>query len=224
MSNKGEKKIIIVFAPHPDDETIGCGGTIATKIAAGYEVVIVVLTNGENLFSVVLDIHSNPSPSEIGELRVNETIRATELLGVPRENIQFWEYEDGSLERDTKEVTEKVLHLVHEKLPAEVYCHSKYEAHKDHRATHEIVSRACEVFDGSIKKYQYITSLKYGLTLDDLKEDKVEVDISAHLSLKEKALDQFQSHLGKLYDCQRESLIPDFKGYLTGVETFLIDD
>lgn len=39
-------KRIIVFAPHPDHETLGCAGTIAKRLNEGYEVLLVVLTDG----------------------------------------------------------------------------------------------------------------------------------------------------------------------------------
>ena len=46
------------FAPHPDDETWGCGGTVAKKISEGYEVLIMVLTDGRYAFQKMLGIES----------------------------------------------------------------------------------------------------------------------------------------------------------------------
>ena len=51
-------KRIVVFAPHPDDETLGTGGTIVRKLNEGYEVVIVVLTDGRYAFSTVLGVNA----------------------------------------------------------------------------------------------------------------------------------------------------------------------
>ena len=44
---------ILVFAPHPDDEILGVGGTIAKKVRQGHQVYVCVVTKGcEPLFSV----------------------------------------------------------------------------------------------------------------------------------------------------------------------------
>jgi hypothetical protein len=40
------RRSAVVFAPHPDDETLGCGGTIVRKIRAGARVRLVVMTDG----------------------------------------------------------------------------------------------------------------------------------------------------------------------------------
>ena len=53
---------VIIFSPHPDDETLGCGGTIAKKVKEGYQVKIVFMTDGRNAFSKILKINSCPSP------------------------------------------------------------------------------------------------------------------------------------------------------------------
>jgi len=63
------KKKIVVFAPHPDDETWGCGGTIAKKLREGYEILIVVMTDGRYAFKKVLGIDSDPTPEELKEIK-----------------------------------------------------------------------------------------------------------------------------------------------------------
>lgn len=49
MENRINK--VMVFAPHMDDEVIGCGGSILKHIGAGREVVVVFFTDGSNLIS-----------------------------------------------------------------------------------------------------------------------------------------------------------------------------
>ena len=38
-----------ILAPHPDDETFGCGGTIARKLAAGATIHVIVMTDGSRV-------------------------------------------------------------------------------------------------------------------------------------------------------------------------------
>ena len=65
-----KKKTVIVFAPHPDDETWGCGGSIAKKISEGFEVIVVILTDGRYAFSEIFGINSDPTPEELKEIRL----------------------------------------------------------------------------------------------------------------------------------------------------------
>jgi len=76
------KKKIVVFAPHPDDETLGCGGTIAKRVREGYDILIIFMTCGRNALSELFGISSNPSPLELKEIRKEEAKRAI------RENLK----------------------------------------------------------------------------------------------------------------------------------------
>jgi len=98
MNSSGNKGTIVLFAPHPDDETLGCGGYLANKIDEGYEVFVVVLTMGEKLFSVMLNIVEAPSPREVCAIRRDETRRAMKILGLKPENLLFLDFEDALLE------------------------------------------------------------------------------------------------------------------------------
>jgi LmbE family N-acetylglucosaminyl deacetylase len=42
---------LVVVAPHPDDEVLGCGGTLAAETAAGIDVVVVFVTDGRRRIS-----------------------------------------------------------------------------------------------------------------------------------------------------------------------------
>ena len=102
-------KKIIIFAPHPDDETLGCGGTIAKRISEGYEVFVVVMTDGRYAFMNVLDIDSDPTPEELKEIRKEEVKRATGILGVPEENLVFLDLWMALLRLTRKKLRKKLL-------------------------------------------------------------------------------------------------------------------
>ena len=84
----------LVVAPHPDDETIGCGATIARKRAAGTDTWVLVVTDGR---------HSHRSaqvrPLQLAALREEESRRACELLGVDPDQVRFGGFEEGTLGR-----------------------------------------------------------------------------------------------------------------------------
>ena len=211
----------ILFAPHPDDETLGCGGFLARRIDEGNRMFVVVLTMGEKLFSSVLNIEDDPSPAEVCVIRREETKRATRILGLKPENLLFLDYEDGSLERQQHAVVERLVPILRDESPIEVVCTSEYEGHRDHIATNEIVRRACARVGAETAIRHYITSLKQGVSIDRLPGRIDIVDVRAYLPLKRKAIEQFQSHLGILSKRQTKPL-DNFNRYLSGEETFII--
>ena len=94
-----KQEVILILAPHPDDETVGCGGIIQKALAEGCAVYVVFFTNGDHnevafkLYEKKLVL--NPKDYiKMGELRRKEAIAAAEVLGVPRENLIFLGYPD----------------------------------------------------------------------------------------------------------------------------------
>jgi N-acetyl-1-D-myo-inositol-2-amino-2-deoxy-alpha-D-glucopyranoside deacetylase len=67
---------------HPDDETIGTGGTMAMAVRAGHRVVLVTCTRGEQGEIVVPEMDTPDNHRRLGELRAVELERAMEALGV----------------------------------------------------------------------------------------------------------------------------------------------
>lgn len=93
---------VLVIAPHPDDEALALGGTIAQLRADGQQVLVVFLTNGDanraakNLFTL------NPlrRPEDyraLGYRRQKEAVAALRILGVPTECVLFLGYPDRGL-------------------------------------------------------------------------------------------------------------------------------
>ncbi len=220
-------KKIIVFAPHPDDETLGCGGTIAKRISEGYEVLVVVMTDGRYAFLNVLDIDSDPTPEELKEIRKEEVKRATEILGVPEENLIFLDFVDGTLETNEEKAEEKVAEILSKNRPVEVYFPYKNDGHPDHRA-------ACRIVKNSIRKsgistliYQYSITHKYArigpivnVVFNLFNQRMVRVDVSKFLLIKKAALKEFKSELTAISSRQHKPIINGVKKFLNNEETF----
>ena len=98
---KGERLVIV--APHPDDEVLGCGGLIQQAVAVGADVRVIYLTNGDHnqmafkLYSGRL--HLSPKDYfKFGKQRRTEALAATSLLGLQPYQLIFLGYPDwGSL-------------------------------------------------------------------------------------------------------------------------------
>ncbi len=94
-----EKDKIIIFAPHPDDEILGCAGIIQECIEKKGRVYIVFFTNGDRnefafkLFKKRLILHSSDYLN-LGELRSQESLKANKAINVPPENLIFLGFPD----------------------------------------------------------------------------------------------------------------------------------
>lgn len=126
MVDKPEGQHILVMAPHPDDEVIGCGGTIRLHRNAGHTVSILYLTNGERGIKQM-------NPIRTAELRRSEAIRSSVHLGVPEENLFRLHLRDGDLINQSG--TNHELRAILEKTnPDIIYLPSFCESHRDHYA------------------------------------------------------------------------------------------
>jgi len=93
---------ILIFAPHPDDESLGTGGIIARAIGKNATVKVVMVTDGSkshtntvfNQFRANTNLTENVS---LPELRHNETLKAIKNLGLNESDVIFLGYPDGGL-------------------------------------------------------------------------------------------------------------------------------
>lgn len=95
---KAEDRILII-APHPDDEAIGCAGIIQQALQAGAKVRIVYITNGDHnqLAFIVYEKRLTLRTGEfihMGRVRRAEAIKAMKLLGLNEDNLVFLGYPD----------------------------------------------------------------------------------------------------------------------------------
>lgn len=216
-------KRLIVFAPHPDDETLGCGGTIAMQEEVR-EVHVVFMTNGRHSHLHELDIRTNPSPQALGKIRKEEAIHATQILGVKRNHLHFLEFKDGKLEEVGDAAQRKVGDLLQKLQPTEVFYPYSKDFHADHRATCQIVEAKVRTLLDLPQRYQYPI---WPPTLQTEEESKTkEIDISNTLKRKKRAIRQYRSQITLFSEKQnRPILSDDFLQYFQRKhEIFLVKD
>ena len=173
-------KTVLVFAPHPDDELIGCGGSIIQYVREGARVVIVYMTSGE-----AAEWHG--SSQELSLVREQEARAASEKIGV--KDIDFLREPDGALIK-TEKVIYEVKDLLLKYLPEVIYVPHADEEHKDHQATFQIITAA----------QQLLVHDKMPLTLcyevwTPLQRFTHAVNISQALDLKLEALSEYRSQI-----------------------------
>ncbi len=93
---------VLIFAPHPDDETLGCGGAIQQALREEKIVKVVFVTSGDsfgNDYEMTGSSPDLPGGVELGYLRQKEALEATAILGLEKENVIFLGYPDQGLEK-----------------------------------------------------------------------------------------------------------------------------
>ena len=214
----------MVFAPHPDDETLGCGGTIAKKTNEGYDVHIVYMTNGENSHQEILGIVLNPSPQEVSRIRQAEAERAAKLLGVNHGNLIFLNFEDGTLEKATEPARERVLNILEKLQPIEIYYPGETELHGDHRFTSIIVKDSINMLRIKPKLYKYIIWPSKGQNKKELKNEVVS-DISKFAHTKQLAIQEYKSQTTMFSKTQRRPILSNrfLKKFQRNSEKFIVE-
>ena len=126
---------VLVVAAHPDDEALGCGGTIARHAAAGDDVVVVFIADGVTSRA--------PDEDRSAELvRRQEAARAAAaILGV--RDVRFGDLPDNRLDTvPLLSVAQAVEAVVREVGPTTIYTHFAHDLNVDHRLVHEAVITA----------------------------------------------------------------------------------
>jgi LmbE family N-acetylglucosaminyl deacetylase len=196
---------IIVFAPHPDDETLACGGTIIRKIQEGFDVHVVVLTDGRHSHDVTLGL-AEPSPETIAEIRAMEFSEATRVLGVNPSNLILLGFEDGKLREHMREATERTVQILREVRPVEIYVSYRDDANEDHRTTYEIVAGSFREADLLPEMYEYCV-WNGKLPRPGLKV--FVMDIHEELGRKMEAISKYKSQISTCFPKQKRAVLSE---------------
>lgn len=133
------QKSAMVFSPHQDDETFGCGGMIAQKCEQGISVFVVFLTDGRGSSNA-------ESKTKIVQIRKQEAIKALTILGVEASKIHFLDKQDGKLLNlnieEKHQIISQIAELIKDYQPEEVYVPHKKDCHRDHEASYNLVKSA----------------------------------------------------------------------------------
>ena len=167
---------VSVFAPHPDDEVLGCGGALALHSAAGDPIDVVIVTDGGAF----------PSGVDYVATRAQESRRAAQALGYPTPT--FWGLADRGLEYG-EPLVEKIRGYLEAQRPVLVYAPSPTEIHPDHLALGLSVLEAVRRADCELRLAFY----EIGVPL----HPNLLLDITAVEARKQAALSCFESQLAR---------------------------
>lgn len=202
---------VLVFAPHPDDAAIGCGGTIA-KLAVKNRVAVVYLTSGES-GSISLP------EKKLANFREAEAKKSARILGVKK--TVFLRNPDGFLEFDKKN-QKRIVGIIRKEKPGLVFCPYPEDRHRDHRKTAELVLDAIWKASGpwlksaGEKPWDVKEVLCYE-TWTPIQEPEHFEDISKQLAKKMKAINCFKSQVKGIRYGEAVKGLNRFRGIMSGL-------
>jgi LmbE family N-acetylglucosaminyl deacetylase len=165
---------VLIFAPHPDDDVIGMGGSIAKHRSIDDFVTIIYLTSG--------GLTDDP------EIRETEVTAAEKILGANK--LMFLRWKDHEVGTDMTS-RNKIRELTMAEEPHIIYCPSPTDQHKDHKATFELVR-------GIVNVPLYLYEVYPGMSPIEEYED-----ITFFLNKKILALREFKSQQCDLVEAYR---------------------
>ena len=199
-SSPGNKpRKVLIIAPHPDDETIGCGGALCLHAGRGDELAAVYLTSGELGLKQL-------SRRKAWQTREQEAGRAARILGISRSF--FFRLPDWYVTDHVEEAAGKLGRVLERWKPDLLYLPHALEWHPDHKSALPILQmalRAARLPGPAARAYEVWTPLT--------EYDQVE-DIGAVMARKLRALRAHRSQLTEFDYLRAVSGLNQFRGAL----------
>jgi LmbE family N-acetylglucosaminyl deacetylase len=180
----GDSLKVLVIAAHPDDELLGCGGTIALHTRRGDRVRTVIACEGESLRGV-----------EQSSGDVHHAEAAAAVLGV--ESVDILGFPDQRLDTLTlTEIITPIEQTIAAFRPDIVYCQYGGDVNRDHQLLFEailVATRPTEEFISAVYAFDTASSTEWAYPRSFMPDTWV--DISSTLSVKLKAMSCYESEL-----------------------------
>ncbi len=186
-------KNVLVVSAHPDDETLGAGGTIVRHVRQGDHVTVLILTDG------VTSYHQMTEPQKAAARK------ACDIMGVER--VHFADLPDQRLDSmPLLEVIRPISTMIEEVNPQVLYTHHRGDSNQDHRTAFAATLVAIRPFGGNpvtrVLCYEVASSTEWGPPFADWAFlPNVYLDISAVLEKKLEALAAYK-------DTYRSEIMP----------------
>jgi len=189
-----ESKKTLVIVAHPDDEVLGCGGTIAKLTSLGVDVTIAFLADG-------IGSRNLQTGSSVDELDAREASAVKSCKILSASQPVFGSFPDNQMDIVSRlEIAQHVEKLVSDYSPDTIITHHHGDLNVDHRRTHEAVMTACRPQPGHCVKrilsIEVASSTEWQTaTANSVFLPNFFVDISEHLERKCTALEAYNQEM-----------------------------
>lgn len=201
----------VIIAPHPDDESLGCGGTISLLREAGVPVFVIFVSDG-----TLSHPNSKKYPAEkLRQLRETEALNALQVLNVPAANASFMRLKDRLVPNPGDPDFDAAVQQMQEELkriqPGTVLVTWEKDPHPDHRASWQILNQTVRKLEKKPRVLQYLIWIwelgKRGDITDSQHLKWFYADIKNAASAKKNAIAAHVSQVSRLIDDDPEGFI-----------------
>lgn len=183
-------KTILVVAAHPDDEVIGCGGTIARHVAEGDVVHVIFMADG---------VSSRMTANNNDLTQRNESAEnAANVLGIYKNH--YFGLPDNRMDTvPFLEIVKKIEGSVVDISPNIIYTHHHGDLNIDHKITNQAVMTACRPMPAScineIYAFEVVSSTEWAIPSESPFTPNYYVEITDYMPKKSAALDCYLSEM-----------------------------
>lgn len=184
---------LLVVAPHPDDESLGCGGLIMKATQLGGKIHIVIVTDGAKSHP-----RSRTHPQDrLRRLRRNEALEAAAALGVPADRVSFLDVPDGHAPhfgRAARAHGQRLTSLAREVGAKIILTSWNYDTHPDHVAAYKYACRAAHEVGAMLFSYPvWAWTLPLDTVVPNLRLQGFSIDIKPDMAMKRAAVMKHRS-------------------------------
>ena len=179
---------VMVFAPHPDDETLGCGGTLLRHREKGDELHWYIASELKD------------SESDFFKKRLQEIDAVSNVYSFS--TIEFGHFVATELDTYSKsELIGSISNAINSVKPDVIYIPYRNDVHSDHAAVFDAVASCTKSFRypfiSKIRAYETLSETEFGLRPDDGGfKPNLFIDITSNFATKIQIMEQYESELG----------------------------
>jgi LmbE family N-acetylglucosaminyl deacetylase len=209
-------KNVLVVASHPDDEILGCGGTIAKHINQGDKVHLVFMTDG-------VKSRLNFSSEDLKK-RMDAAKAVQSFLGVS--SSFYLDFKDNRMDSHSLlDIVQKLEEIITKLKPKIIYTHHYNDLNIDHQITHNAVMTSCRPMpDFSVREiygFEILSSTEWSTTQKSFFKPNYFVDITNYMNKKLQAANLYKEEMHKTphsRSIKHIEVLAQHRGYNIGVE------
>ena len=206
---------VVVVAPHPDDETLGCGGSILRHCDEGDKVHWLIMTSMTE---------EGGFKKEDIETRQNEIERVAELYGFT--SVKQAGFKTAELDLVAKKkVVQVTSDFFNDVKPDIIYLPFSNDVHSDHQVVFDAVTACTKTFRypyiKNVRAYETLSETEFSLKVDDGFRPNLWLNISDYLDRKIEIMNVYKGEMGKHPFPRSEKNIralASFRGAFAGCE------
>ena len=186
-------KNVLIVAAHPDDEALGCAGTMAKHVASGDKVHVIFMTNG-------VGSRNTTSNSDI-ENRQAAARKSADILGVT--SMKHFDFPDNKMDTvSLLDIVKSIENVINKLQPEIIYTHHIGDLNIDHQITHKVVMTACRPQPSfcvkEIYAFEVLSSTEWQTPGYLPFTPNVYIDISNQIEIKRKSLETYSEEMHKI--------------------------